>query len=413
MGTFSAMMPTMTSASTRPQRPMLVLLLGALTMLPPLSIDVSLPGLPLIAHALRAPGASIGWTLSAFVFAFGLGQLALGPLSDRIGRRPVLLAGLSGFALLAVGCAFAPNVYVLIAMRFAQGICACAGTVCARAIVVDIARDNSAATKLQALVSATNSIAPIVAPIVGVGLLLAFGWRSLYAALAVVGSVLFVAVALGLRETASRAAGNIIESYRRVIAEPSVPSMAAIVLCGFAAFFALISSSSLVLERQLHVSSALFAVAFAVSASCALLGSFAAARLADSLGSRGLLRAGVVCCGVAGALVFCADFFAPSPVLFTLTMAAFALSYGLLVPAAYATALARMGSDAGSGAALLGAAQMLGGAIGSALAAGLPLPAASATAVVVLGCAVVMVVLFLRMQRIRVSPASLAAASQP
>lgn len=406
------MIGRMMSASSRPLHPLLVVLLGTLTMLPPLSIDVSLPGLPLIARALHAPGSSIGWTLSAFVLAFGAGQLALGPLSDRIGRRPVLLAGLGGFVLLAIACAFAPNVYILIVMRFAQGVCACAGTVCARAIVVDIACDNNSATRLQALVSATNSIAPILAPIVGVALLVAFGWRSLYGALAVVGIGLLIAVWLFLSETAPRAAGGMMQSYRRVLAEPSMLPIAAVVLCAFAAFFALISSSSLVLERELHVSSALFAIAFAVSASATLLGSFVAAKYARSLGSRGLFIAGVACIAGAAALVFCADIFSPSPVLFTLTMAMFAFSYGLLVPAAYAMALANAGADAGSGAALLGAAQMLGGAVGSALAAGIPLRASSAVAIVVLGCAGAVVIAFslankraLRTRVRRMSPA--------
>src|ERR1051326_2106247 len=99
-----------------------VVLLGALTMLPPLSIDISLPGLPVIAQALHAQGGTIQWTLSAFVLAFGGGQLVLGPLSDRYGRRPVLLCGLGVFTLLAVGCAVVSNVYLLVALRFAQGL---------------------------------------------------------------------------------------------------------------------------------------------------------------------------------------------------------------------------------------------------------------------------------------------------
>src|ERR1700722_2876859 len=175
--------------------PALVILLGALTMLPPLSIDVSLPGLPLIAQSLHAPGSTIAWTLSAFVLAFGAGQLALGPLSDRYGRRPVLLYGLAVFAFLAVACAFVTNVYVLVALRFIQGVAASAGTVCARAIVADITSDRAKATSLQAYISVTNSLAPILAPIAGVVILAFFGWRWLYAGLAVAGVALILAVA--------------------------------------------------------------------------------------------------------------------------------------------------------------------------------------------------------------------------
>jgi DHA1 family bicyclomycin/chloramphenicol resistance-like MFS transporter len=110
-----------------------LVLLGSLMMLPPLSIDISLPGLPTIARALAAPPALIQSSLSAFIFAYGAGQLALGPLSDRYGRRPVLLWGLSLYALAGIGCTLVTGAGVLVALRLLQGLGACAGTVCARA----------------------------------------------------------------------------------------------------------------------------------------------------------------------------------------------------------------------------------------------------------------------------------------
>lgn len=353
-------------------------------MLPPLSIDVSLPGLPVISHALHAPGATIQWTLSAFVLAFGSGQLALGPLSDRYGRRPVLLAGIAAFTLTAFACAFATNVYVLIALRLVQGFGACAGTVCARAIVADVANDRARATSLQAYVSATNSAAPIVAPLLGVALLSFLGWPWLYGALAFVGIGLIVAVITSLHETSPLVSHGVIASYRRVLAHPRVRILALFVFFAFAAYFALISASAPVLETQMRVSSAVFALAFVVNACATMAGSFAAARCAGRISPERLLQLGAAMSLLAGLGAFYADVYVPSPASFTTTMAIVAFCFGLTVPVAFAAALSNAGADAGAGAAILGSSQMLGGAIGSALAGALPYPAATSVGIVVL-----------------------------
>ena len=354
-------------------------LLGALTMLPPLSIDVSLPGLPLIAGALRASAGAVQASLSVFIFAFGVGQLVVGPLSDRYGRRPVLLAGLAIFTVSGVGCTIATNVSELLLARFVQGVGACAGTVVARAVVQDISRERTRAATLQAFVAAVNSLAPMLAPLLGVAILAVTGWRWLYGALIVVGVSLFVAVLVRLPETARGASGDVMAAYRRALALPRTIALAAFSAFAFGAYFALISGSPFALVAQMHVPRGFYAIAFGCNAFAALCGSLATGRFAGRVGAERVFAFGVaflVCAGVA-ACIF--DVLIPNPMAFVTTFAAVAFAFGVAAPSAFAAALADSGPDAGLTAGVLGAAQMLGGATGSSAAGNLPLPPAAAT----------------------------------
>lgn len=367
----------------------LLLLLGTLTMLPPLSIDVSLPGLPVIARALGAPGGAMQWTLSAFVLAFGFGQLILGPLSDRFGRRRVLIGGLALFTLAGFACASATNVYMLIALRFAQGFGACAGTVCARAIAQDVSTERAGATKRQAFLSAVNAIAPVIAPLIGVGILAKLGWRPLYGALSVLGIALVVLVVRALPETSPRVAQDIVTAYRRVLRLPRTAGLATFTFASFFAYFAMISGSPFALVVQLHVSSTLFAIAFALNALTLLAGSFVAGILTKYVSSERIFAGGITLLLVAGVVTWGVNAFAPSVIGFTATMSFLAFGFGIAFPNAFSAALAAAKNDAGLTSGILGAGQMIGGAVGSAIAGALPLaPAASIGTVVLVGTAV-------------------------
>jgi DHA1 family bicyclomycin/chloramphenicol resistance-like MFS transporter len=367
-------------------------LLGALSMLAPLGIDVSLPGLPTIARALHASGGSLQATLSVFVFAFGAGQLVLGPLSDRYGRRPVLLAGLALFALAGAVCTFATDVRVLLAARFVQGLGACAGSVIARAIVQDVATDRARAASLQSYISAVSSLAPILAPLIGSAVLVLWGWRALYGVVLAAGLALIVAVTFGLRETAPRASRRIGEAYARVLRLPRTIPLAALVACQFGAYFALISGSPFALVEQMHVPSGLYALAFALNACALLAGSFGGGRVAHRVGPERLFAFGVALSLVAGIAVCALDALVPTPVVFVAGFAFVAFAFGIAFPGAFAAGLAEAKGDAGVASGILGASQMLGGAIGSAATGLLPFAPSAAVGTVVLvgtaGCAV-------------------------
>jgi DHA1 family bicyclomycin/chloramphenicol resistance-like MFS transporter len=349
----------------------LLVMLGAMLMLPPLSIDISLPGLPRIAHALGASPALLQWTLSAFVLSFGLGQLVLGPLSDRIGRRPVVLGGLTLFTLAGIGCSFAADARVLVALRLFAGIGACAATVCARAVAQDISKTRADATYSQSVLAAVNSLAPIVAPLLGALILVMLEWRWLYGLLAIFGAVLTAVVARFLPETSPRSGGDFAAAYLRVLRLPRTRGLAFLIASSFFGYFSLITGSPFALIEQLHVSSSWFAVAFAVNACTFLAGATITGRLAKTVDPERLLAAGVTITFTAGLLTAGVDAFAPSVPGFIATWALLAFGIALSLPGAFAALLGAARRDAGLASGIAGAGQFLAGALGSALSGAL------------------------------------------
>ena len=352
----------------RTSGPWFLVMLGTLMMLPPLSIDISLPGLPLIARALDAPPALLQWTLSLFIFAFGAGQLVLGPLSDRYGRRPVLLWGLALYALSGVGCPLVTDARALVALRLLQGLGACAGTVCARAIAQDLSKDRAGATFRQSILSSVNSFAPVIAPLLGAVVLATLGWRQLYGVLAVVGLVLVALVAVLLPETSPRIATNVATAYRRVLQLPRTLGLMLVVGGSFFGFFPLISGSPFALIDQLHLSSSQFAFAFAINSLSFIVAATLSARLARCIDPEILFGAGVALIFVATALTWGIDTYFPSVVGFIATWSLFAFGLAFSTPGAYGALLSIARSDAGLAAGLLGATQMLAGALAGTLA---------------------------------------------
>lgn len=344
-----------------------LILLGSLTMLPPLSIDISLPGLPTIARALDAPPALIQSSLSAFIFAFGAGQLVLGPLSDRIGRRPVLLWGLSLYALSGVGCTFVTDGGVLVALRLLQGFGACAGTVCARAIAQDLSNDRAGATFRQSILTSVNSLAPVIAPLIGAAILATLGWRQLYGVLAIVGVALVGLVATQLPETSPRLERSVWSAYARVLRLPRTLGLMLLVFSTFFGFFALIAGSPFALIVQLHLTSAQFALAFAINSLAFIVGAAIGARLARAVEPEILLASGVALVLTATVLTWFVDTNFPSVIGFIATWSLFAFGIAFTAPGSYAALLSLARTDAGLAAGLLGATQAVGGAVGGTL----------------------------------------------
>ena len=349
-----------------------LVMLGSLTMLPPLSIDISLPGLPLIARALDSPPALLQWTLSAFILAFGAGQLILGPLSDRYGRRPVLLWGLGLFALSGIGCTLVGDARLLVALRLLQGLGACSGTVCARAIAQDLSTDRAGATFRQAILTSVNSFAPVIAPLLGAVILATLGWRSLYGVLAVVGVVLVALVAVLLPETSPRIAHPVWAAYGRVLRLPRTLGLMLLVGGSFFGFFSLISGSPFALIAQLHLTSTQFAFAFAINSLSFIVAAVLSARLVRTLDPEILFGSGVAFTLVATILAFIVDTYFPSVVGFIATWSLYAFGVAFTTPGAFGALLSTARGDAGLAAGLIGATNMLGGALGGTLSGARP-----------------------------------------
>src|ERR1700751_5747316 len=167
----------------------LVALIGSLTIFGPLCIDMYLPGLPRISQQLHAGASSVQLTLTACMIGISAGQLLLGPVSDRIGRRPPLLAGLAAFVVSSVACALASNIFVLTAFRLVQGLGGAAGIVIARSIVRDLHSGVALVRFFSTLMLATG-LGPVIAPQIGSWVLAVTSWRGIFIVLAFFGLVL-------------------------------------------------------------------------------------------------------------------------------------------------------------------------------------------------------------------------------
>jgi len=241
----------------------LVLLLGSLTALGPLAIDMYLPSLPALSKSLHASPGEVSITLAAFFAGLGIGQLVYGPTSDRIGRRGPLLLGVVLYLVGAVCCALAPNVWFLVAARFLQAIGGSAGQVVARAAVRDRFGHQMAARVLSLLMLVLG-LAPIIAPLFGGYLLLVADWRAIFWFQASVAAVVLVTTMLFLKESRSRAARaeaqgeSPLAAFRFLLSHPRVIGFTLSGAFNSGAFFAWIAMSSYLLMGVYRVTPANF-----------------------------------------------------------------------------------------------------------------------------------------------------------
>lgn len=185
---------------TKTEHRVLVIMLGMLAAMGPLSIDMYLPSLPFIQTDLGASAAEAQLSLSAFLIGYACGQLLYGPISDRFGRKPVLLTGIFAYAITSFLCALSSNIETLIIMRFLQALGGGSGIVLARAIISDYFPPNQAARVLS-LVSIVTLLGPLVSPIIGSYLLVLAGWRSIFWLLTSLGGVFFMMIFFIFKES--------------------------------------------------------------------------------------------------------------------------------------------------------------------------------------------------------------------
>jgi DHA1 family bicyclomycin/chloramphenicol resistance-like MFS transporter len=283
----------------------LTLVLGALTAFGPLSIDMYLPALPALADSFGASPGRVQLTLSAFFLGFGAGQLVYGPLADRWGRRPPLLAGIGLYIGASALCALSTSVAWLIALRLVQGLGACAGPLITRAVVRDLYERDRAARMLS-LMMLVMGAAPLLAPLLGGQLLRAFGWRSIFAALAVFGVLCFLTAGLFLRETLGEARRSragvpaMVARYGALLADRAYLGYTVSSGAAYAGMFAYFAGSPFVFIRLHGVAAEHYGFLFALNViglmACAAVNS----RLVPRHGAARLLRHGVAAVALAG-----------------------------------------------------------------------------------------------------------------
>ena len=355
-----------------PNRVKYALLLGGLTAFGPLSIDMYLPALPTMAGRLATTDSMLQLTLSTFVVGLALGQLIVGPLSDKFGRRLPLLTGLAIYVVASVAAALSPSVEVLIAARFVQALGAAAGIVTARATVRDLF-SGTGMTKFFSMLMLVTGCAPILAPIIGGQVLNWTSWRGVFWVLTAFGVLLLVVIAFTLpeplqrhRRTTSGLAG-VGRTYAALLAERSFLGYALTSGLIFAALFAYISGSAFVLQDVYGLSAQQYSFVFGAGGIGIVLMGQINGRIVGRFTERSLLATGVTAAALGACCMVVAATFGLGMVALLVPLGFVVSSVGLIMPNSMSLALANHPNTAGSASALLGVVQFAVGGISAPL----------------------------------------------
>jgi DHA1 family bicyclomycin/chloramphenicol resistance-like MFS transporter len=388
----------------------LTALLAALSAVGPLTTDMYLPSLPDIVRLLGGTTAEGQLTISAYLVGFAVGQIIYGPLSDRHGRKPVLIGAIVLYGLASALCALAASLPMLIGARFLQALGGCGGIVLARAIVRDLYSGARAGRELS-LIGSVMALAPVLAPIVGGVLQTAFGWRSVFVTLTAAAALGIAVVWLLLPETLQQRArepvspASMLNSYRIVARNSAYLAYLGLAATSYAGLFAWISGASFVLQNLYGLSPFSFGVAFALGSVGYMTGATLAARMVERLGLDGTIGLGALANTVGGlAMMAAVGFGLTSATSLVVPIAIYLAGLGMVLPQSIAGAMTPFPERAGAASALLGfiqqaVAALCGAAVGLLLGkTAWPL----AGAVAVMGCGTLLLWLGTRALRARV-----------
>ncbi len=362
----------------------MALILGLLSAIGPFAIDMYLPALPAIGTALGAEVGAVQFSLTAFFLSIGVGQLLYGPVSDMVGRKPPLYAGLGLFIVASVGCALATDIQTLVALRFLQGLGAAAGMAIPRAVVRDLHTGTEAA-RGRSLLMLVFSVSPILAPLAGSGVIALSGWRGVFwaVALAAMAGLLLVRATLGEtrppEQRVESSIGGALRAYRLLLRDWHYLGLVGIGSCALAGFFVFLAGSPFVFIDHYGFTPTQYSLAFSFNAVAFIGASQFTATVGRRVGLVPMVKFAATASGLTIALLLAYYLFGGDDLraLIALNFVASAFM-GLVIPTVSVLALEEHGAIAGTASALMGTLQMLVGALAMGVvglfANGQPLP---------------------------------------
>ena len=348
----------------------LLFVLALLTALGPLSIDIYTPSLPTIQREFAASDAAVQASVTACLLGIALGQLLWGPISDRVGRRPVILAGVAGWILASLASALAPTVGVFVAVRFLAGLCGAAGIVVARSVVRDRASGAAEVASGVGVLSMVTAVAPVVAPLTGAAIALAWGWRADFGVLVGLGIAIALAVAtlvpesLPVERRSGGGPGQVVRALGGALRDRQLLLVAIGLACHSFGFYGYIAGASFIVEGQYGRPPLVFAVVFGTNAAAMLGANLLFRRVSRTRHPSWGLGLGYALASASGVLMVVAGWLDPSGIAVWAFSIVFAGATGLVLPGAHSWGqLTRVPSGAAS--AITGSFQFLGGVLGS------------------------------------------------
>jgi DHA1 family bicyclomycin/chloramphenicol resistance-like MFS transporter len=358
--------PEARAAAAHPWR--LLALLMAMTSIAPMALNILVPAVPGLASRLNTDAATVQLTVSLFLFAIALSQLTLGPLSDRYGRRPVVLGGLAVAVVASLGAIMAESVGSLIAARMAQALGASAGVVIGRAIIRDLFGRERAASMIG-LVTTVMVVAPMVSPMIGGLLDTAFGWQAIFGFVAAAAFLVLIWAAITLPETNAPQVNAMPGQYRTDLAAllRNAPFWGYVggAAFGSASFFSFLGGGPHVVVSMMGRSSAEYGFWFAFTAFGFMAGNFLTSRLTQRHGVDTMIKVGIgfELVGAAVALVVAEMFFTAGPWIIFVPQMVVGFGNGVLLPNCIAGAVSVRPHAAGAASGITGFVQMTLGAL--------------------------------------------------
>ncbi|PKY11071.1 hypothetical protein B1757_06135 [Acidithiobacillus marinus] len=376
-----------------PHKRRLIFILGMLSAFGPMSIDMYLPSLPTLTRFFSTSHLTVQLTLASFFVGISLGQLFFGTLSDRFGRKGPLLLGLMLYVLSSAGCALAPSIGMLVALRFVQGLGACAGIVISRAVVRDLFPPREAPHIFAAMILVMG-LAPIVAPLVGGYLLVCLGWQSIFWLLTVFGIGILCLVYLGLTESHVPTAEHSLEiktvlrRYHALLLDKRFMAFSLVYAMCYGGMFAYIAGSPFVFIDLYRVPASSFGWIFGANALGLVLMAQFNRILHRRYTAEGILQTIVSVQGLAALLLLVSALNSGiSMIAIILPLFVYVAGIGLVGPNVTALAMASQSRHAGSASALLGAMQFTAASFSAIVIGSLTIHSALALGITIFGCA--------------------------